>query len=222
MVPLNSSVPRMSMINTKFPRTAGSGGFTLIEMLVVIAIITILATAMLPGLSGVVQGFDLTTAGQSVSDQVTLARQMALAKNRNAEVRFYKKKATVGDAVSFRGVQIWAQVSENGVIVYRPATRVVWLREGFKVIEHETYSPLIGSEFSAYQGTGTTEAPLPRGVESYVAVRFRPTGSPEAALKASNNFVTIVPERETGAALPKNYYTVQIDPLTGRPTTYRP
>ena len=53
-------------------------------------------------------------------------------------------------------------------------------------------------------------------------MKLSPTGSPEAALKASNNFGTIVAERETGAALPKNFFTVQIDPLTGRPFTYRP
>ncbi len=153
-----------------------------------------------------------------VVDQISLARQTALAKNRNAEVRFYKKKSLIGSDVNFIGMQVWSQTSRDGVISYQPDSRVTWLPDGLKILQSETYSPLIGAQFASEIGSDE----LPTGAESYVAVRFRATGSPEAELKKENNFITIVSERESGGARPLNYFTVQIDPLTGRTAVYRP
>lgn len=197
----------------------GARAFSLIELLTVIAIIALLSALMLPALSSVSQGFNITTAGQTVVDQMALARQLASAKNRSAEVRFYMKKSTTGTNAVFRGLQVWNQAQKNGMVVYEPASKVLWFRDGFKILESETYSPLLGSTFSAGYKSSTD---LPAGADYYVAVRFRSSGAPEASLANLNNFVTVVHERETGASLPNNFFTIQIDPLTGRSTVYRP
>lgn len=193
--------------------------FSLIELLVVIAIMALLSALVLPALNSIGQGYNITTAGQSVVDQLALARQLAAAKNRSAEVRFYMQKSPNGRNSVFRGMQVWNQVQKNGLVVYEPATKVQWLRDGFKILESETYSPLIGAGLAGGYKASTD---LPAGADYYMAVRFRASGVPEAALAFSNNFVTVVSEREDGTALPRNYFTVQIDPLTGRSTVYRP
>jgi len=193
-------------------------GFSLIELLVVMVIIGIVAALSLPAVSSVSRGFNITSGGQMVVDQIGLARQTALAKNRNAEVRFYKKKGVSGSDVNVIGMQVWSQASRNGAIVYEPASRVSWLPTGVKILESDTYSPLIGTKFSSERGF----LDLPAGAESYVAVRFRATGNPEAALNFETNFITLVSEQEQGSTRPLNYFTVQIDPLTGRTAIYRP
>src|SRR5437867_461870 len=64
--------------------------FTLIELLVVIAIIIVIAGFAIPSVGPMLKGSSLSYSGQGVSDQLGLARQRALTKNRTVEIRFYR------------------------------------------------------------------------------------------------------------------------------------
>jgi hypothetical protein len=75
-------------------------------------------------------------------------------------------------------------------------------------------SPLLDAD-ATVAGTET----LPSlGSVNYQGFRFRPNGAMSAGVSASNNYLTLRPAQEGGA----NYYTVQVDPLTGKTTVYRP
>ena len=67
-----------------------SRAFSLVELLVVVAVIAIVAGFAVPAVTTMLKGSQLTQGSQTVVDQIALARQTALSRNRSIEVRFYK------------------------------------------------------------------------------------------------------------------------------------
>jgi len=65
-------------------------GFTLVEMLVVLAIIAILSVLALPSIKGVLGSMDMKGAVNIVTSQLELARQTATTRNTQVEVRIYQ------------------------------------------------------------------------------------------------------------------------------------
>ena len=70
--------------------TSKRHGFSLIELLVVILIIAIIAVFVTPAASTILKGSQLSQAEQVITDQIKLARQQAVTKNHNVEVRFIR------------------------------------------------------------------------------------------------------------------------------------
>ena len=64
--------------------------FSLIELVVVIAIIAIIATFTVPAATTILKGSAMTQASQTLTDQISFARQRALSRNLAVEVRFYQ------------------------------------------------------------------------------------------------------------------------------------
>ena len=76
-----------------FPRSkkfTSRAAFTLVEMLVVMAIIILLTALVAPSMSGIMRGSQLSQGGQMLQDQLALLRQQALSKDRKVEVRLYR------------------------------------------------------------------------------------------------------------------------------------
>jgi len=84
--------------------------FTILELLVVMAIIMILAALTMPALSSTLQGAKVTQGTQAVLDQLTLARQSALAQNRAIETRIYSyiDPSASGGRKAYRAIQNFA------------------------------------------------------------------------------------------------------------------
>jgi uncharacterized protein (TIGR02596 family) len=192
----------------KTPRL--SPGFSLIELLVVIAIIGILAAVSLPALGSIQRAGSLNRGGQMISDAIVSARQEASGKNRNVELRVIQ----AGSPPAYRAFQVWI-ADDRGAM--QPLGRVVPLPEGSLIAEETALSPLLGANASL---SGTTNFGS-LGSCSYAAIRLRAGGLPEAAITASNNFLTVRAATDT-AVPPANYYTVRLDPSTGRVAIYRP
>lgn len=219
----------------KFPlKRFRPSGFSLIEMIVVVGIIAIIAVFAVPAASTVIRGSQLTQASQILTDQLNLARQQALTKNRSIEVRFYRfgdaeqpgEEADKPDTGKFRAIQLF-EVLESGVPV--PISKIQRLPNTV-VFNDGDLSTLIdtkdGSSTQAPKKPTDADPELPRGVErryEYSAFRFLPDGSTN--LPPTKNWYTTlhsINDVIKDEVPPPNFFTLQIDPVSGTTKGYRP
>lgn len=188
-----------------------SVAFSLIELLVVMAIMAILLSLSGAAISRVAVGSKLNRAGLMVADQIALAQQEAVTRNREMEVRIFYM--TQGVAPGWKGIQ-FVRIEEDGS--QTAVSKMAVISEEICISADSALSPLLMSS-NAIQGTANTPA---NGNLSYRAFRFRPTGSASSSL-GSNNFLTLQHQTAKGSP-PPNFYTVQVNPVTGKVTSYRP
>lgn len=65
-------------------------GFSLIEMMMVLAVMGLLIAFAAPNLFSLVSSSSLSSEGQLLRNQLTYAQQMAVSKNADVEVRFFR------------------------------------------------------------------------------------------------------------------------------------
>lgn len=174
-------------------------GFSLVELLVVIAILAFLTAVSLPAFNSITRGSNLQRAGQMIGDQFALARQEAVARNRDVIVQFYETTDSMNPG--WRQVQMLrVEQSANGEVRNIPASRKLTLPDGIIIATNQNLSPLLGTSG---------------------AVRFRPSGSVGGSLSGTNNYLTLISSGDTENP-PKNFVTLQLNPLTGKAATYQP
>ncbi len=185
-----------------------SRAFTLLELLVVMAIVILLASMAVPAFNSITVGSNLNRAGQIIGDQISLARQEAVTKNREVQVRFYD----IANNQSWRGIQIW-RVEQTGAGTNNIAVnRMITLPDGIVINSATNLSPLLTADGSL---NGASNVPQYRGF------RFRANGATDSSVTAANGYVTLQQANAQGNP-PKNYYTVQINPVTGKVLAFRP
>lgn len=192
-----------------------AAGFSLIEILSVLAVVATLAVLTLPGISHTLGGLKITGATQIVVEELQNARASALAQNLPVEVWFLREngrfQAVRSLLLNADGTSTWISRSRH-------------LPEGIAFAAQNDFSNIIGSQ--------TLEAApnSPAGTEG-VRLRIHPSGTLElvtATSLGSNDphFLTITPladfDPDQGTELPPNFATVQINPLNARVTTHRP
>ena len=242
-------------------------GFSLIELLVVLAIIAILATLSGPSLVSSLKGSALSQGGQMIQDQLTLYRQLALNNNYIVEARIYNfiDSGFPGDTGHYRGIQAFKVIptlplvvntSNPPQIVFNKTAITKALRLPPSVIIDKGGSignssnisyliKLLGSTptfYSSYN-LGPTPSVAPQvpltgdpslfnvGTNyTYVCFQFNPDGSTNLAqtIWGWSCYLTLhainknSDDAMSNTTMPKNYYTIQIDPNNGRVYTYRP
>lgn len=207
----------MDQMNRAKPRPSSRpGGFSLLEILLVIAILVMLAVVALPAIGPVLTGSNLNRAGITATDSILRARQEAVSRNREVQVLFYNF-STPTSAQGWRGLQVVrVEQSSTGRLIV-PASRIVLLPEGSVISSNTALSPLLFADATL---RGTTNLPA-YGATSYAGFRFRPNGSLSSEINLTNNFLTLQAASASGNP-PANYYTLQINPVTGKVTAYRP
>lgn len=217
--------------------------FTLVELLVVMAVIVALIALIAPATNTMLKGNDLTQGGQDLSNQIGVARQVSLTQNHPVEVRFYQygdvgkgESATDPTTGKFRAIQSFA-ISEAGVAT--PIDKVHKLANTLIIDSGDTLSTLIanatnGSGTMAGSGPILTSSPqtyaLPGIGTNYnsVAFRFYPDGStnlpPAAGTTVKSWFVTVHGYQygDRPANVPPNFLTIQIDASNGNIRQFRP
>ena len=214
---------------------ARTSAFSLIELVVVIAIIAIIATFTVPAATTILRGSALTQASQTLTDQISFARQRALSRNLAVEVRFYlyADPEAPGETVNtpttgqYRAIQLF-EVVESGVAI--PIGKPERLPISVVMEQDKVFSSLITDPSSP--ATRTVQSPvasdpeLPRGVAKnykYVSFRFQQDGSTNLP-PATTWFVTIrnLTDKATGTKPPSNFFTLQVDPVSGAVKGFRP
>lgn len=220
--------------------------FTLIEMLVVVTIIVLLLAFSTPALMRTMQSSRLSAAGDTLLGVISEAQQIAFAQNVPVELRFFKFQDEFKTSTGFRSYQMFkvtlvsegtgpaATVKESLV----PASNLIRIPESIVIVSDETLSPLLPGEgvTDTKEGGGT---PGYSGVADakYIAIRFMTDGSCRTVGTASGGLATLSYQTlpmsyltltsEGGQVitvknLPKNFYTIQIDPFTGKARSYKP
>lgn len=185
--------------------------FSLVELLAVVAIMSVLLVLIIPGVSSVLQANRIATAVQVISGEMEMARQLAAARNRTIEVRFIKKND------QFSAIQLWWS---DGVP--SAAGKAVALSSPLAILSEHSMSPILGAA-GMFQGTMPSGGTF--GGNSYKAFRIRASGMIEPPPTATNKadfYFTIASDSTPQGVVPANYATVQINPDTGRVMIYRP
>jgi len=210
--------------------------FSLIELVVVVAIIALIATFTVPAATTILRGSAMTQASQMLTDQISLARQIALSKNRAVEVRIYKyadpeapgesaKDVTTG---KLRAIQLFEVVESGAAVPIDKAQRFP-----ITVVMNPAKLSTLVSDTTQKEQTPTTKDPeLPRGVARfyrYYSFRFQPDGATNLPTKSTSDTngawtITIhnITDNVTGTTLPPNFFTIQIDPVSGSTKGFRP
>jgi uncharacterized protein (TIGR02596 family) len=184
-----------------------SSAFSLLELLVVMMFMAILMGMAIPAMNSIVGASGITRGGQMLGDQIIFARQVAVSKNREIEVRLIF--VTTGSDPAYRAIQIWT-VGDGA-----PVSKLVRLPDNALIASAPELSPLLTAD-AAVAGTTNFSA---LGSCSYKGFRIRANGALASTVNLSNNFLTV---QRTNGPLPANFYALSVNPLTGHVSIIRP
>ena len=185
-------------------RAAGRGGFTLLEILLVVAIIALIIGVSLPA-TGWVAGQKVTRAGYLLRDQLDAARLAAISRNAPVDVHLCETTNASGRTAT---ALICTTTAGNRALV-----RPVPLPDGVSVMSQ--------TNLSALGSLPLTNVVLPntRTVTSR-RLRFYPSGAVD--FPASNALFFTIADPLRATPPDGNFATVAGDPVTGRTVVYRP
>ena len=220
-------------------------GFSLIELLVVCAILAVVAGFTVPAASTALKGSQMTQGAQLLSDQIALARQSALTKNVSIEFRIYKfgdaeipgERADAPATGKYRAFQTF-EILDSGVAV--PLGKIQRLPNTvvFNETKLSSLIELAGPTQPPLKGDATNDNTAPQlagGVTNnyqWGAFRFLPNGgtnlAPNGLWFLTLHGITVDPTTTTKVkddddpSIKFNFFTLQIDPVSGNSKSYRP
>ena len=204
--------------------------FTLVELLFVCVIVAILLAVAAPLGMSVLRASSLNRATTMIMDELNAARQLAMTRNCEVEVRFYKIAADASTQdLQFRAFRTF--VMEPGAAGQgRPQGDVRYLPESIIIAADAESSTLFDYGNPNRSGLFLTRETLPGHATEVEGLGFvfRPNGGTQLGPidpPEGNWFMTFFSQHdplnpETG--LPYNFGTVQVDPVTGRARVFRP
>ncbi len=200
-------------------KTSLQSGFTIIEILIVIAVAVFITAMAVPATNAFLRSNELTSAGRLIEQSFTNARMLATTRGRRVEARLIRFN-TQGQV---RGIQLFI-FDESGTTA-TPVSAFRAFPTTITVNENSQNSTLWSSLSNKTFSTNDPQVPVPGAGTAYTAraIQFLPNGG--LALNIDENwFLTLQPNRDdwTTATLPSNFYCIQIDPVLGSVRTYRP
>jgi len=194
-----------------------SSAFSLVELLVVMAIMVLLLALVAPAVNGVMESGRLTQAATILSNQFSIGHLKAMSENRPITLRFIRKDT----ASSFDRIQLLTIDNQGNMVA---VDRVQTLPVGTAIAKSATLSSLLGSNPNPEQAATSSDPSVPGLGTSYryIQFSFRPRGSLDLDM-TQKWFATVVYLRnDTSSGIPANSITLLLDPLNGNFVTYQP
>lgn len=203
-------------------------GFSLIELLVAMTIISLLAVATVPAMRGTMDGINVRGAADLAEAELLLARQTAMTRNLPVEVRFYKCDDGTGEAwrmiasvipssSSGRADDEWVTAGKSlpGGVIFEHANNYSSVITAAVPASPDKIAPWISQE--------TATAPKALRDKSYVGFLFNADGSTNLP-RGQSWYVTLKNSKSQPAAdsPAANYVSIVLDSLTGRTIAYQP
>ncbi len=197
------------------------GGFSLVEIIVVVAILTVAAVLSAPYIAGMAAAARLRTAADAVQNRLLEAQSLAILFNTDAELRLYEAEDLVGGRSTLRKLRILTlrppeDDSGGGATpasVFEPVGAITSLDQEIEISTDSVRSSImeLGFQDSSTDIYGR-----------YIALRFHSDGSP--ALQPTKPWFLTLHEKDAQLREPRlrNFVTVQIDPATGRLRSFQP
>ena len=203
----------------QFPKLRRNGGFSLVELLTVIAIGVALMALAGGAVLGLARTSRVTTASNMVMDALAQARQRAVTQNSRVEVRFYQLPPLSGaGAAEYRALRA-VRIGQDGITT--ELERVQRLPDTVIISD----LPAQNAIFSATTEEREDISPEQKNI-AYRAITFLPNGQTELNLGLDKKwFLTLYDGQQAANApnhLPNNYAVVQIDAFTGNARLLRP
>jgi len=218
---------------------AKSAAFSVLETVIVVAVMAILFTVIVPSGFEIARAHSLTSQGDFLHSELVLAQQTAVGETRSLQVRFYEvadkdsadvaalvwKKFLICEEVSpgiFKTLNTPYSLASGIVISGSFADLSTLMAPGDAGLDFGTNAP----------GDGGTLLPGEPVDTRWVGFRIFSNGSTSLPANTSVGdtwHLTILTLNEelaysTGGAgaIPKNFYTLKVDPFTGRLEKFRP
>jgi len=248
-------------------KTNRQSAFSLVELIVVAAVIAVIIGFAVPAANNLIKGSQLTQGSQTFADLFSFARQSAMSRSRPVEVRFYRygdldtpgEDANDKTTWKFHGYQLF-EILENGAALpinkmQRLPKMVVMssidpsaaggggttakystllntnFRGDYKEAADDLTSPEIPVSFASSGGASLS---VGRKYE-YASFRYLQDGStdlPPSTKKGGTGsgdkdddswYITLVNLNDEAKPIDQvNFYTVQVDPVSGATKAYRP
>ena len=151
-------------------------GFTLVELLTVMAIIGVLTTVSMTGFASLLSSNHVNEATSVVQEQLELARQTAKTLNRSVQLRFYQDQNNTAAAPSIDCMQIVVPAKNSGTGTDQPVEKPTLLPQS--VIIADSSSDLKPPPFSSSSPIFAAFNPAPSAnyTGCYI-LTFSPTGA---------------------------------------------
>jgi len=216
-----------------FPLTSGPSrkrrAFSLVELLSVMAMVSVLTMAAVPALRGTLDGINVSGAAGVAEAELALARQTAMSRNLPVEVRFYRDDDGSGDAWRLMAVVIpaWAsgQPADEWISSGKPLPGSVVLDDAsdFSTVLSRAAAPSGSAKKAPWIAQESADSPRAVRGKNYVGFLFNADGSTNLpggqpwCLTMRNSH-----GKPSGTAPAANYVSLVLDPATGRTLSYQP
>jgi len=200
----------------RHPEIKGETGFTLVELLGVLAVMAVLIAMTTYGLRGVMSARNVARAGAMMSEQLGLARQMAASHNTRVAWQVLRVARNPGDQPAYRCVRI--QKFNPRSREWETAGAAEWLPMSVGVDERVDQSPLLANAVTTLSEVSLGGKTL-QGV-SAIEVIFLPNGS--TSLNPNGVYFLTLRDLNPGGEAVSRLVTLQIHPLTGRSNLLTP
>jgi uncharacterized protein (TIGR02596 family) len=215
-------------------------GFTLVEILIVLALIAMLMFFTVPGLKDVFRGSKLTSLADQLTSDLAIARQTAIRENVPVEVRFYKfHDVNNNNEERYLAYQCFTLRQDlnkpsdyTAERIARPVfEKIRYVPQGVILLDSVQWSSIL-SDAKIRKKTDIVRGVVPGEQETQVEYRsFIITPEGETNLDRSGAkhwYISLVNEIEVRKAAnieaikPKNFVCLQIDPFTANVRRYQP